>query len=220
MVVSAHSGARHLVVGSNPSPETVHDYFGFPAELYAINWPASGDPALSARVVALLTDAGLQSTEDPLLGLDHGIWVPLRAAWPEAEPSIVPVSVPVPSDPERLLAAGRALAPLREEGIALIGTGGLVHNLRQMKLGQPDAPPDSWAIDFERWVMDRVRDQGIDSLLRYRELAPAARLAVPTEEHFDPLFLVLGAMHPEDELTEIHSSIRFGNMALTTFALA
>lgn len=216
IVVSAHSSARRFVVSTNPAPATIHDYVGFPAPLYTIQWPASGDPDVAARAVELLVAGGLDAAEDPLMGFDHGVWVPLRAAWPDGGVPVVPLSVPVPSNPEALYAAGEALAVLRDEGIALIATGGLVHNLRQMRMNDEETSVDSWARDFDQWVVDRLRDRGDESLLRYRERAPGARLAVPTEEHFDPLFFVMGARRAGDELVEIYRGFRYGNMALTT----
>lgn len=220
IVVSAHSGSRRWNVGSNPAPQTIHDYFGFPAELYAIRWAAAGSPALAAEAVGLLTAAGHDASEDPLMGLDHGIWVPLRAAWPDAGIPIIPLTVPIPSDPRLLTEAGQALAPLRDQGVMLIGTGGIVHNLQQLRMSEPDAEPDSWAVEFDRWVVDRLRSRSYELLLEYQQHAPAARLAVPTPEHLDPLFFVMGAMQKDDELQEIYRGIRYGNLALTTLAFA
>lgn len=220
IVMSAHSAARTFVVGSNPNPATVHDYFGFPSALYAIRWPARGLPDVAREAVACLRGAGFDAMEDPLLGLDHGVWVPMRAAWPGADVPVIPMSVLVPSDPAELVRAGEALAPLRDEGIMLIGTGGLVHNLRQMKLGEPDAPVDPWASEFERWIFDRLESRSHELIVNYRAQAPAARLAAPTEEHIDPLFLLLGARQPDDDVLPIHRGFQYGNMALTTFALA
>ena len=215
IVMSAHSGARRLVLGSSPRPKTVHDFFGFPSALNAIQFNAPGDPALAARAVSLLQQHGLEASDDPLMGFDHGVWVPLRAIWPDASVPVVPLSILVPSSPRDLMAAGRALASLRDEGVALIATGGLVHNLRQMR-AEDDDHTDAWALEFDRWVLDRLRDGGDESLLAYRSKAPAARLAAPSEEHFDPLFFVMGARRDEDRLVEVYRGFRHGNVALTT----
>lgn len=213
IVMSARSSARSLIVSSNPSPPLVHDYVRDPAG--PRGWASSGEPELARRTVEILQSAGLEASEDPLMGLDHGAWIPLQAIWPDTAVKVVAMSIIVPSSPRTLMEAGRALKPLRDEGVALIGTGRFVHNSRQLSADESDSEPAGWARNFEQWVIDRIRDRGDESLLKYRELAPAARLALPSEEQISPLHFVLGARRAEDEMIELYRGFHFGNASLS-----
>ncbi len=194
VVVSAHWEAPTPVrVTTSPRPETIHDFSGFAPALYEIDYPCPGAPELAARIGALFAGTGIESKTDSDRGLDHGAWVPLRALFPEADVPVAAVSLPRPRSPAALFALGRALTPLREEGVFLVGSGGLVHNLRLLEWEERDAPPSAWAVKFETWVRGRLLVRDDEALLRYRDKAPHAMRAHPTTEHFDPLFFVLGA---------------------------
>lgn len=192
VVCSAHwERTGPFSVTAGPFPPTLHDFGGFPEPLYALDYPAPGDPGLAARVAELLGRAGEPARPDPERGLDHGAWVPLRYLFPAAGVPVVQVSLPRDRDPRRIWSAGRALAPLREEGVLLIGSGGLVHNLGLLDW-DGSSRPAPWAEAFEAWLMERLGSERPETAMDWAG-APGARQAVPTTEHLDPLWLALGA---------------------------
>jgi 4,5-DOPA dioxygenase extradiol len=216
VVVSAHwEQAGPVRVMSGPNPETLHDFGGFPDELYQIRYPAPGDPALAARVAGLIRAGGLAVELDSSRPLDHGAWVPVRAAFPAATLPVIQVSLPVPRTPQQLFQLGRLLSPLREEGVLLVGSGGIVHNLRLLDWsGQPAPAP--WALDFEAWVADRLEGGDAEGLFQAAK-APGYAKAVPTPEHFDPIYFALGAGSGAP-LSTVHTSWSFGSLSLRVWA--
>jgi 4,5-DOPA dioxygenase extradiol len=192
VVCSAHwetPGGFQITTGAHP--RTIHDFGGFPEALYGLQYPAPGDPGLAARVVDLLEQAGEVVRPDPDRGFDHGAWVPLRHLLPEAQVPVVQLSLPRPRDPRRLWAAGRALTPLREEGILILGSGGLVHNLGRLDWSGGSGP-QPWAEAFEDWLLERFASDRPESAMDWAG-APGATEAVPSTEHLDPLWLAMGA---------------------------
>jgi 4,5-DOPA dioxygenase extradiol len=216
VIVSAHWQAASVRVNAVAQPETIYDFGGFPAALYRIRYEAPGDPELAREVAALLGDAPLEEQR----GWDHGLWVPLRIALPDARIPIVEVAQPNPTTPEELLLIGRALAPLRDRGIVIAGSGGIVHNLRAVRMPHKEAPVDGWAKEFDDWFAAALASRDVESLLRYRELAPNAAMAVPTPEHFEPLFVALGASRDTDTLTTIYERFQYGNLSMRSFVFA
>jgi 4,5-DOPA dioxygenase extradiol len=216
VVVSAHWQTRGDVhVNAVPQPPPIYDFGGFAPELYAVRYDAPGDPLLAARVAALL---GPGARLEERRGWDHGLWVPLKHLLPSATMPIVEVSQPMPVTPEQLMAMGRALAPLRAEGIVLIGSGGIVHNLSRIAFGNPHPPAEEWAKAFDDWVAERLRTRDFAGLAAYRQQAPHAAAAVPTPEHFDPLFVVAGASQEDDRYVPIYDGFEFGTLSMRTFA--
>lgn len=213
-VVSAHWQAREVRVNAVARPETIYDFGGFSEALCQIRYEAPGDPALAREIAALLGDAALEETR----GWDHGLWVPLRILLPDARVPIIEIAQPYPTTPDALMRIGRALAPLRDRGIAIAGSGGIVHNLRAIHLAEKDAPVDDWAKAFDDWFATRLAARDFAALARYRELAPNAALAVPTPEHFEPVFVTLGAARESDTLTTIYEGFHYGNLSMRTFA--
>jgi 4,5-DOPA dioxygenase extradiol len=199
-------------------PPLIYDFGGFPDEMYRIQYPAPGEPQLAKEIAGLLRDAGIPSALDPSRGWDHGLWVPLRMAFPEADVPIVEVSQPAGASPRELLAIGAALAPLRERGVVLAGSGGIVHNLRRVRFGGAGGAVDGWAKEFDAWVAARLDTMDVETLVRYRAEAPHADLAVPTAEHFNPLFVVLGALSKEDRPETIYEGFQYGNISLRSLA--
>src|SRR3954452_9291570 len=198
LVVSAHwHKPLPVAVTSWETAPLIHDFGGFPEELYRIEYPAHGDAALAARIDLHLHAAGFPSALDPVRGLDHGAWVPLRLAWPDAHLPVIQLSLPV-AKPRELFAIGEALRPLREEGVLIVGSGGIVHNLRRLDIRNKEAPPEPWADIFDEWVAGRVASRQYEALFEYRKRGPHVAMAVPTPEHFDPLFITLGAGFPEE----------------------
>lgn len=215
-VISAHWEAPGPIrVTSVDNPPLVYDFGGFPDALYRVRYPAPGSPDLAAEIEDSLSASGHPATLDPSRGLDHGVWVPLLRLFPEANVPTVAISLPRPRSPEQLFEIGRSLAPLRHKGVMLVGSGGIVHNLR-MLVRQKDAPTIDWAARFDDWVAERLeRDPA--SLLRYHE-APHASWAVPTTEHFDPLFAILGASGADKPPSSIHTGFHHGSLSMRSFA--
>jgi 4,5-DOPA dioxygenase extradiol len=218
VVVSAHWTARRtLGVTASPRTRLLYDFTGFPRALYALQWPAPGAPDVAARVAALLGAAGFAASLDPARGLDHGAWVPLSLGWPAADVPVVQVALP-DAGAGTLLGLGAALAPLRDEGILLVASGGAVHNLGRVRLGEEGAP-DAWAARFDAWCAERVAALDAAGLERWRESAPDAFLAHPTPEHFGPVLVAIGARAPGDRAVTLHEGIRYGNLSMRSFAL-
>lgn len=219
VVMSAHSEARGpMRVNAAPRPALVHDFYGFPDALYALRYPAPGNPELAGDVLSRLTAEGIEAERDDGGGWDHGVWVPLRLLFPDAGVPVVALSLPVPRTPELLLRAGRALAPLREHGVLLAGSGGIVHNLQQLRWSGGDAP-EPWAAAFDAWVGERLHALDVDGLRSYG-VAPDASLAVPSSEHFDPVFFVLGSRAAGERVRDVYAGFRYGTLSLRTFALS
>lgn len=190
LCASAHWNTLTPAVGAAASPETIHDFGGFPEELYRITYPAPGAPDLARRAAELLVDAGLPCSLDGDRGLDHGAWVPLRLMYPEADVPVAQLSIQPRLGPAHHLRLGQALSPLRSEGVLVLATGSVTHNLR--RLDPAGAPPD-WALQFDEWLWRKIDEGSTDELLNYRKLAPHSALAHPTDEHLLPLFVALGA---------------------------
>ncbi len=218
LIVSAHwQQSRPLRITSWEHAPLLYDFGGFPEELYRITYPAPGSPVLAVRVAGILEAAGQPTRPNPERGLDHGAWVPLRLAWPEATTPVLQLSMPF-VDPQELFQLGRALRPLRDDGIVVVGSGEIVHNLRRVHLENKNAPVDDWAAEFDAWVAERVRDRKLDELLAYRGAGPHARLSAPTGEHFDPLFISLGAAFPDEKVEGIFEGFQYGNLSMRSFA--
>jgi 4,5-DOPA dioxygenase extradiol len=218
-VVSAHWTARREIgITSAARHRLVYDFAGFPPALYEIEWPAPGAPDVAARAAALLESAGFRARLDPIRGLDHGAWVPLRLAWPAADVPVVQIALPE-AEPAALARMGAALAALRDEGVVLVGSGGVVHNLARVRLGGADEPPDAWAVRFDAWAAERIAALDLHGLARWRDDGPDAALAQPTPEHLAPLFVVLGAAAPGERAETLHEGIQHGNLSMRTFAL-
>ncbi len=218
VAVSAHWQTRGDVLTTMAErPETIHDFGGFPTELYEVQVPCPGDPVLASRALDLAAAAGFTAAPGPLRGLDHGTWAVTRHLDPGAGVPVVQVSLPeIP--PADLFRLGEALRPLRDEGVLILGSGGLVHNFRTMDWHAEFAEPDAWAVAAEAWIMDRVAARRFDELLAYREAWPEARRVAPTTDHFDPLFVALGASHGDEGLRDVYVGMQFRNMSLRSFA--
>jgi len=191
LVVSAHWEEAAPTVMTSAAPPMLYDYFGFPPETYKITWPAPGHPVLAARVRTLLEKAGFATGADPARGYDHGTFVPLKLTYPKAEIPVVQLSLKKGLDPAEHLAMGRALAPLRDEGVFIVGSGMSFHNLRAFF--DPRSIPHAAALDA--WLQDAVKKPAAerDAALSKWSSAPSARASHPREEHLLPLMVVAGA---------------------------
>ena len=189
LVVSAHWEEAPVTLGTVQTSPLVYDFYGFPEPLYGVTYPAPGAPELAGRVVDLL-GTGLVDRR-PERGLDHGVWTPLVHMFPDHDVPVLQLSMPSALGAKAVFGLGDRLAPLRSEGVLLVGSGNITHNLRAM--GPEGRAPESWAVDFDRWVRDRLVDRDVDGLLAYRERAPAFERNHPSEDHWLPLLFTLGA---------------------------
>ena len=218
LIVSAHwQISRPLRLTTWDYAPLVYDFGGFPDELYRLTYPAPGDPALATRIAGVLRAADQAVTLNTERGLDHGAWVPLRLAWPEAVTPVLQLSFPFVNPPE-LYQLGKALRPLRDDGIMVVASGGIVHNLSRVRLQNKQATVDDWAAEFDSWIAARIEARNLDMLFDYRNRGPHARLSVPTTEHFDPLFIALGAALPEERPQTIFEGFQYGNLSMRSFS--
>jgi 4,5-DOPA dioxygenase extradiol len=199
LMVSAHWEQRPTSLGASRTVPLVYDFYGFPEQYYQTNYPSPGAPALAARVRGLLDQGRMAWSDDEQRGLDHGAYVPLVAMYPQADVPVLQASLPG-MDPGALFRLGQALSPLRDEGVLVVGSGVLTHNLAAVDFGPAPTTP-AWASEFDAWAADVLERKDVDALLDYRRRAPGVRLALPTHEHFVPVIVALGAATgPADEV--------------------
>ncbi len=218
LMVSAHWESDTPMLGATEAPETIHDFFGFPAALYEILYAAPGAPELARRAAALLEAAGQGATLDARRGLDHGAWVPLLLMYPEAEVPVAQLSLQSRLGPAHHLRLGEALAPLRDEGILIVGSGGFTHNLSEFRGQAADSPAPDWVTGFADWMSEAIEAGRRDDLLDYRRRAPHARRNHPSEEHLLPLYVAMGAGGAETGGRRVHASFTYGVLAMDAFA--
>lgn len=217
LMVSGHWEAPTFTVQTNPNPPMIYDYGGFPEHTYRIQYSAPGSPSLAARVVELLDGAGIPVREDPRRGYDHGVYAPLAPAWPDADVPVVQLSIRHGYDPDEHLAVGRAIAPLRDEGILILGSGLSYHNLRLM--GPAGGPPSR---EFDDWLTETMLtpDASVRAeRLRRWQAAPSARIAHPSEDHLIPLMVVTGAGGDDPVTRTYHEDDFFGSLSVSSFRL-
>ncbi len=203
LVVSAHWEAAPLTIGSTTTETPLtYDFWGFPEHYYDVTYDAPGASGLAARVQALLPD-GEPVAHDPSRRLDHGAYVPLTVMYPDADIPVLQISMPT-LDPQRLLALGARLRPLRDEGVLVIGSGFTTHGLPFLDDPSPGATPPGWSVEFDAWASERMASGDVDALIDFRAKAPGMPYAHPTIEHFAPLFVALGASeNPEQVPTQV-----------------
>jgi 4,5-DOPA dioxygenase extradiol len=198
LIVSAHWQTAPMAIGATTTVPLVYDFYGFPQRFYDIQYRAPGAPELAATIKAMMP-ANEPILDRPTRGLDHGAWVPLMAMYPDADIPVLQMSMP-DLDPAHLFEVGRRLAPLRDEGVLIIGSGFMTHGLPfigEYWDGRPGAP--QWSVEFDRWVAEALERGDVDSLFAFREKAPGMPFAHPTVEHFAPLFVTLGAAVTPDD---------------------
>lgn len=193
LVVSAHWESQGLSLTGAAHPETWHDFYGFPPALYAVQYPAPGAPELAREVQGLLKAAGLDAAIDDQRPLDHGAWVPLSLMYPEADIPVLQLSLPSRLGPAFQTRVGRALAVLRDQGVLLIGSGSITHNLRELDWHAQDDHGSDWAQAFRDWMVEHLARDDEDALHHYRTQAPNAVRSHPSDEHLLPLYFSRGA---------------------------
>jgi 4,5-DOPA dioxygenase extradiol len=221
VMVSAHWETRGgPAVSLAERPETIHDFGGFPRALFEIQYAAPGAPEAAERTAGLLEAAGIPVGRSAQRGLDHGAWVPLSLMYQDADIPVTQLSIvhgASPAEHERL---GRSLAALRGEGVLVVGSGSLTHNLYEFTGQGIDAPVPDWVSEFEVWMKARLESSDRTALRDYRRAAPFAANNHPTEEHLLPLFVAMGAGGPEARATQLHASVEHGVLAMDAYAFA
>jgi 4,5-DOPA dioxygenase extradiol len=213
LCISAHWYVPETGVTVSTAPRTIHDFGGFPPELYRVAYPAPGDPALARRVQKLL--APLPVVLDERWGLDHGTWSVLCHVYPKADVPIVQLSIDQREPASFHYELGRQLAPLRDEGVLIVGSGNLVHNLRAYAWGQAQAGPYDWAMRFETEAREMMVAGDVGPLVNYERLGRDASLAIPTPDHFLPLLYVLATRLPDDPISFPVGGIDGGSVSMT-----
>ncbi|HLY95989.1 MAG TPA: class III extradiol ring-cleavage dioxygenase [Sideroxyarcus sp.] len=214
LVISAHWETRIPTVSRAVQPETVHDFSGFPEELYRLQYPAPGAPQMAEAAARALQQAGIPVQLDDAHGLDHGAWVPLSIMFPQADIPVAQLSLQPEQNPAWHLALGRALRPLREQGVLIVGSGAITHNLRAVFSHPQDEPAPEWVTGFRDWIAARIKEGDLDALCAYRRLAPHAAQNHPADEHLLPLFVALGAASKVEEARHLNRVMTFGLLAM------
>jgi len=217
VVVSAHWESRELRVGGAAQPLTWHDFGGFPAELYQVQYPAPGNPTLAAEIIQLLAAANLPAQLDAEQPLDHGAWVPLSLMYPQADIPVVQVSLPSQQGPALQRKVGQALASLREQGVLLIGSGSITHNLGELDWHAGPDVIEPWAQAFRDWIVEKLAEQDHAALQDYRRQAPQAARNHPSDEHLLPLFFAEGA---GGQFKVEHSGFTLGALGMDIYSFS
>ena len=208
LMISAHWETRPLMLGATDTQPLIYDFYGFPESYYQLSYPAPGASELARRVGDLLQEAGVAYGERPERGWDHGVWIPMLGLYPEADVPLLQISLPS-QEPAALMQLGATLAPLREEGVLIITSGLLTHNLRQWT---PDGVVAPWARAFDEWLAERLLARDWSALCDWSS-APGARESVPTADHLVPLFVAMGASQPEEALSFPVTGFEFGSFS-------
>nr|QED21472.1 DODAb [Stegnosperma halimifolium] len=216
LIISAHWETDVPSVNAVRVCDTIHDFYGFPAPMYKLKYPAPGAPELAKRVQELLMGSGIKRVHmDKKRGLDHGAWVPLMLMYPEADIPVCQLSVQVQEDATHHYNMGRALAPLKEEGVLIIGSGSAVHNLRALDFQADDVVP--WAEEFDKWLEDALISGRYEDVNNYETKAPHVKKAHPWPEHFYPLHVALGAAGEDAKAELIHRSWSLGTLSYASY---
>lgn len=216
LVVSPHWTTRTLRVATTANPETIHDFGGFPDELYSIQYPAPGHPQLAQRTLELLRERDWKAEADAQRGLDHGAWVPIRFIYPDADVPVFQVSLTAGMSSPQAYALGEALRPLRDEGVLIVGSGSLTHNLYEFRVGQ-GAEEAQYAREFADWIRSALKSGDRERVVDALAIAPHARRAHPTAEHFLPLLVAAGAAQADEPVETLEGGITYGVLAMDSY---
>lgn len=216
VVISAHWLTPHTsFITSGEKLEIIYDFGGFPDELYQLQYHAKGSPAIAQLVQKQLQYNGMSTQLDPQRGLDHGAWIPLRYMFPNAEIPIIQLSIPWPMNAKQAIEFGKKLKPLRKQGILIMASGSMTHNLYDV--GYNNSQEQSYIQPFVNWVRDAVKYHDLNLMENYRELAPFAKHAHPTEEHFLPLIIALATSDTTDDITELNGGVTYQALAMDNY---
>lgn len=224
LIASAHWESEWPMLTTSARPETIHDFSGFPPELYKLRYPAPGAPEVAQRAIELLKAAGMQATANGCRGLDHGAWVPLRHMYPDADVPVVQLSLQTQLPAAHSQRVGRLLAPLAREGVLIVGSGHMTHNLREWiefarrhRMKVTEAPTAPYVDAFRGWVDQALHDSDATRITRWAEEAPHAQRAHPSDEHFLPLPLAFGAAGPQPRIERLDLGVDSGVLAMDSY---
>lgn len=212
LVISAHYLTEETLVGGATQPETIHDFGNFGKELFEQQYPAPGDTVLSERVSRMLN-----SDIEINRGLDHGAWQVLTHMFPNADIPVVPLSIAYPQPSQFHYRVGELLRPLRDEGVLILGSGNVVHNLRTVHWHSKFGKPEDWAVDLAKAIHEKIEKKDINSLIEYDSISPYARAGIPTPDHYYPLLYTMGATTKDENLHVIHDEILYGTIDMFSF---
>ena len=215
LISSAHWETNLPMLTGGEKPETIHDFYNFPEPLYRLRYPAPGAPELAQRAQALLKDAGFTAGIDGCRGLDHGAWSPLLYMYPQHDIPVVQISAQPDLGPRHHVELGKAVRKLSDEGVLIIGSGHMTHNLRDWGRGTKE--PQPYAREFQDWVKQKLEQKDVDSLVDYRSRSPHGVRAHPTDEHFLPLFFALGAASGRKKPERVYDAIDSGVLAMDAY---
>jgi len=218
LVMSAHWETVTPRAGNLTKQRVIHDFGGFPRELYELDYPAAGSPELAERVIGILRSDGLDAKTDDGWGLDHGAWVPLRYLYPNADIPVVQLSLQPHQPPAYHYRIGQLLAPLAKEGILLVGSGSFTHNLRELHRDDPDAEEAPYTIEFLQWFRTQMQAGNLEALLDYRDSAPHSLRAHPTDEHLLSLFFAMGAADDWTQSVHLDSGSTYHSLRMDAFS--
>lgn len=217
LVISAHWMTEGTWVTEMAKPKTIHDFYGFPQELFDIQYPAPGSPE-TAKFIQEITSHPKVHANKEMWGLDHGTWSVLRHLYPKADVPVLQLSLYMEQPPEYHIALGKQLSKLRDRGVLILGSGNLVHNLRQLRW-EENAKPYDWAIEFDEWLKKKLIDRNFSSVLNDFHNSKAGTLSVPTLDHYYPLHYIIGAADDHDELKFEYEELQNGSISMLSFRL-
>lgn len=212
LVVSAHWYTHGIRISDTTDPKMIYDMYGFPEALYKVQYPAKGSPG-TARLVKDLVEDGIQI--DNSWGIDHGAWSVLCHMYPDADIPVLQLSVDASADANSQYMTGKKLAPLRDLGVMILGSGNVVHNLAKLRWDQEYGFP--WALEFDQYISDKIRADDHEAVIHYKNAGDCAKNAFTTPEHFYPLLPVLGAASSEDQLTIFNDECLMGSLSMTSY---
>ncbi|AXX14490.1 MULTISPECIES: 4,5-DOPA dioxygenase extradiol [Leptospira] len=215
LVVSAHWKTRGTYVTTSDPPKQIYDFYGFPPELYEIQYRPSGSPELAEKIQNSLKTVNAQPTQE--WGLDHGSWGVLCFLFQKANIPVLQLSLDTNLSPEKQYEIGKELRPLREEGTLILGSGNIVHNLQKADFYDMNATPTDWAIEFDEFIRQMLESRNDKEILDFQKKGDIATFSVPTTEHLEPIFYVLGAMKPEEKVKFIHHSFQNRTVSMRSF---
>jgi 4,5-DOPA dioxygenase extradiol len=218
LIASAHWETQLPMLTGADKPQTIHDFYNFPEPLYKLRYPAPGAPELARRAQALLKGAGFTAAIDGCRGLDHGAWSPLLYMYPHADIPVVQISVQPELGPQHHVALGSSVRKLADEGVLIIGSGHMTHNLRDWSRGQ--GAPAPYAREFREWVKQKLEAKDVEALVDYRSRTPHGVRAHPTDEHFLPLFFALGAAAGKARPERVYDAIDSGVLAMDAYVFS
>jgi 4,5-DOPA dioxygenase extradiol len=215
LVISAHWETVGTYVSVNPKPRTIHDFGGFPDNLYQVKYEPNGHPTLARELKNLVTITDV--IEDCIMGLDHGAWTVLKFIWPDADVPVFEMSIDYSRPPEFHYQLGRQLKALRKKGVAVLCSGNIVHNLRLADIRNMDAKPFDWTIEFDQFVKHNIDNNNFDNLVNYSRLGATASLAVPTNDHYLPLLYASGMIDKNEPIKHIFEGYQFASLSMRCF---